>query len=124
MVDRLVSCDEGSATCVFEVHAENVFFENGHLSPSGLVENIAQTCAAGIGYKNIHSDGAMKIGVIGAIGNLNIFRLPRQGELLTTTVEFMEEVLQITMFKAVVKNKVEVLASAVIKTALTDVDAQ
>ena len=124
MIDKLVSSDEECEVSEFEVRPDNVFFANGRLSTSGLVENIAQTCAAGIGYKNISSGEAVKIGVIGAVSNMNIFRLPREGEHLTTTVKYVQEVFQMTFFDAIIKSGDEVLANASIKTALIDAEAQ
>lgn len=124
MVDKLVSSDEECAVSELEVRPDNVFFANGHLSSSGLVENIAQTCAAGIGYKNISNGVPVKIGVIGAVSNMNILRLPCEGEHLTTIVKYVQEVFQMTLFDAIIKSGDEVLANASIKTALIDAEAQ
>ena len=124
MIDKLVSSDEECAVSELEVRPDNVFFTNGRLSSSGLVENIAQTCAAGIGYKNISNGVPVKIGVIGAVSNMNILRLPREGEHLTTIVKYVQEVFQMTLFDAIIKSGDEVLANASIKTALIDAEAQ
>lgn len=124
MIDRLVSSDDTYSVAELEIREDNVFFDNGCLLASGLVENIAQTCAAGIGFKNISKGGSVKLGVIGAVSNFNVTRLPRKGERITTTVKFVEEVFQMTMFDAVVSCGETKLAKATIKTALTDVDAK
>lgn len=124
MIDKLVSSTEEMAVSELEVRPDNVFFGNGCLSAAGLVENIAQTCAAGIGYRNVNSGEAVKIGVIGALSNMNILRLPREGEHLTTIVKYVQVVFQMTMFDAIIKSGDEELANASIKTALIDADAQ
>ena len=124
MIDRLVSCDMVVTVTELEVREDNIFVADGHLTAEGLMENIAQTCAAGIGYQNLSRGEAVKIGVIGAVNNMNILRLPRKGERITTTVEYVEEVFQMTLFKAIIKSGDEELANASIKTALTDVDAK
>jgi len=124
MIDKLVSSDDVASVSEFEIREDNIFFNDGCLAASGMVENIAQTCAAGIGYQNLNRGEAVKIGVIGAVSNMNILRLPRKGERITTTVEYVEEVFQMTLFKAIIKSGDEELANASIKTALTDVDAK
>ena len=52
MVSRLVRFDMVRTTTETDILADNIFVENGCLSASGLIENIAQTCAARIGYVN------------------------------------------------------------------------
>ena len=124
MIDRLLLSDDTCSVTELEVREDNLFFNDGSLSAAGLVENIAQTCAAGIGYKNLSRGDAVKVGVIGAVSNLNILRLPRKGELITTTAKFVEEVFQMTLFNAEIRCGEEEIANAIIKTALTDADAK
>lgn len=65
MIDRLVYCDKTVTLAETEIRNDHIFVENGHLSASGLIENIAQTCAARIGYYNyIHKKG-IQIGFMG-----------------------------------------------------------
>ena len=49
MIDELINATETSFESAFEVVESNLFIENGILSESALVENVAQTCAAGFG---------------------------------------------------------------------------
>ena len=49
MVDRLLHCDPVVTETEFTVREENILVENGRMSACGLVENIAQTCAARMG---------------------------------------------------------------------------
>jgi 3-hydroxymyristoyl/3-hydroxydecanoyl-(acyl carrier protein) dehydratase len=53
MVDRLTHYDANSACTVFTVRADNMFCKNGVMEEAGLVEVIAQTCAARTGYKQL-----------------------------------------------------------------------
>lgn len=124
MIDRLVSSDTVYSVTELAVRPDNVFVSNGQLSAAGIVENIAQTCAARIGYINLNSGETVKIGVIGSISNLNIARTPRVGEHLTTTIQLMEEVFQVTLVEAVVKSGDEELARCNMKIALTDMDSK
>jgi hypothetical protein len=77
-----------------------------------------------MGYINRLSNESVKLGFIGAIRNLTILRTPREGELLTTTIEVKEEVFQMTLVDAVVRSGEEVLVTAEMKIAISDIDAQ
>ena len=124
MIDRLVSSDAVYSVTELEVRPDNVFVDNGRMTAAGMVENIAQTCAARIGYININSGQPVKIGVIGSISNLNFARTPKVGEHLVTTIQLLEEVFQVTLVEAVVKSGDEELARCNMKIALTDIDSK
>ena len=124
MIDRLVSSDAVFSVTELEVRPDNLFVDNGRMTAAGLGENIAQTCAARIGYINLNSGETVKIGVIGSISNLNIARTPKVGEHLVTTIKLLEEVFQVTLVEAIVKSDDEVLAQCNMKIALTDMDSK
>ena len=122
MIDRLLSSDAVYSVTELEVRNDNIFVEDERLTASGLIENIAQTCAARIGYINLNNGGTVKIGVIGSISNLNVTRTPKVGERLTTTIQLLEEVFNVTMVLASIKIGEEEIVSANMKIALTDID--
>jgi len=124
MIDKMVSFDMTVTKTQLEVRADNVFCKDGSLSAEGLMENIAQTCAARMGYINLNKSEAVKIGVIGAVNNFEVFRTPKVGELIVTTIEVIEELFQITMVKAFVCCGDETIAQANMKIALMDIDSQ
>ena len=123
MVDRLLHFDTQTTITEFEVRADNIFVDDGKLSSEGLVENIAQTCAARMGYISLMSHTPVKVGVIGAISNMTINFLPQCGARLTTRIDLLEEVFQMTLVNAQVTVGEEVVASANMKIALTDIEA-
>lgn len=124
MIDKLLSFDMVFTVTQLEIRDDNVFCKEGRLSAEGLMENIAQTCAARIGYINMTKNETVKIGVIGSVNNYEIFRLPKVGEVIITTIEMMEEMFQVTMVKAIVKCGEETMAQANMKIAIIDQDAQ
>ena len=124
MIDRLLSSDAVYSVTELEVRNDNIFVEDERLTASGMIENIAQTCAARIGYINLSSGQPVKIGVIGSISNLNIARTPLVGEKLTTTIQLLEEVFNVTMVLASIKIGEEEILSANMKIALTDIDSK
>ncbi len=120
MIDRLVHYDPVRTVTALEVRPDNIFADDGHLSVAGLNENIAQTCAARMGYRSMSSGQRVKIGVIGAITNFSVMRTPLVGEVLTTTIEVVQEVFQVTLVHATVQVADEVIAQTDLKIALQD----
>ena len=107
----------------FTVRDNNLFFSEGRLLASGLIENIAQTCAARIGYINRLSNEVIKLGFIGAVRNLKIYKTPLAGDTIYTTITVKEEVFQMTLVDAVVKLNDETIAEAEMKIALSDIES-
>ena len=124
MVDKLLYCDRETTKTTLTVHEDNIFFNNGVLSESGLIENIAQTCAARMGYINKYlCNDSVKIGFIGAIRNLEIERLPKMGETLMTQINTIEEVFQMTLVSAILKIENEVITTCEMKISITDMNS-
>jgi len=123
MVDALTHFDEVFTRTRMQVMADNIFVENNAFTESGIIENIAQTCAARMGYinKHLHSE-KVKIGLIGSIKDLVINELPKVGDELITTVEVINEVFAITLVNAKVEIRGKVIASCEMKISITDIN--
>ena len=121
MLDALTHFDEVITRTCLQVAADNIFVEKNNFTESGIIENIAQTCAARMGYINkyIHSDN-VKIGFIGSIKDLTINELPTVGDMLNTTIEVVSEVFAITLVNAKVEIGDKLIASCEMKISLTD----
>ena len=52
MVDTLTFFDEKETSTTFTIREDNIFEEDGVLNACAIAENIAQTCAARLGYIN------------------------------------------------------------------------
>ena len=120
MIDRLIHYDPVRTVTMLEVRPDNIFADDVHLSVAGLNENIAQTCAARMGYISLSSGSKVKIGVIGAITGFRVSRTPLVGEVLTTTIDVVQEVFQVTLVHAIVTIGTEVIAETDLKIALQD----
>jgi predicted hotdog family 3-hydroxylacyl-ACP dehydratase len=121
MVDELIHYDPVIAKSVFTIREDNIFCINGIMEESGLIENIAQTCAARTGYKTIfEEDEDIKIGYLGMIREMIIRRNPRLGEVLHTTTEIKAEIFSTTLVEAKVEVENEIIAECEMKIFLTD----
>ncbi len=98
LVDNLVECHGNICVTEFSVPDEHILVTGGTFSACGLIENMAQTCAARIGYMS--REKPVRIGVVGSISNFKAFRLPLCGETLRTKVEVVAEVFDAIMVHA------------------------
>ena len=120
LVDKVLHSSEEDTETVLEIREDNIFLDEGHLSMAGLLENMAQSCACRMGCRCIVAGSPVRIGVVGAIRNCIMERLPRLGETLHTHVCIMEEVLNLTLASVVVKVGDETIATTLIKMAMTE----
>lgn len=125
MVGRMVYFDMGRCATRTQIAPGNLFVEKGRFTASGIIENIAQTCAARIGYINKYIlKKGIQLGFIGAIRNMNLYRSPEAGEEIETEIVTIEEVLGMTLVSAKVTAGEETIAEAEIKIALSDKESK
>ena len=104
-----------------KIQENNIFVENGMFSASGLIENIAQTCAARIGFVNkyIFNKG-IQIGFIGAIKDLRIHSIPKVGDVIMTVVDVQEEIFGMILAKAEITCGENILVETNMKIAIKE----
>lgn len=122
MVSQLLHYDEVVTRTRFRVEADNLFCQHGELQATGVIENIAQTCAARIGYINkyiLHKD--VNIGLIGAVRKLEVHQLPKVGEVIETSIEVLSTSFGLTLARGEVRlPDGTLLAEGEIKIALSE----
>ena len=121
MIDCLTKFDEKITETNFEVRNDNIFVENGKLNACALAENIAQTCAARLGYVNkyiLKKD--VQIGFIGAIKNLSVVETPSVGDILTTRIEVLQDIMGVTLVDAQIVCNNKVIVKAQMKIAIAE----
>jgi 3-hydroxymyristoyl/3-hydroxydecanoyl-(acyl carrier protein) dehydratase len=97
MVGKLICAEGRKTTTSFLVSEDNLFCENKIFTEAGIIENIAQTAAAGAGYRSLLKNETPPPGFIGAIKSLVIHSLPVAGDLLITEVSVDHEVFDATV---------------------------
>lgn len=93
MVDRLVYSDDNVTRTSFIIPSDNVLVIDGRFTAAGLMENMAQTAAAGEGNLARIEDRPIDIGFIAAVKDLEVFEMPKVGDELTTEVKFETRLL-------------------------------
>ena len=121
MISSLVRFDMQTTVTETIVSADNMFVEDGVFTAPGIVENIAQTCAARIGYVNKYIlKKGIQLGFIGAIRDLKVKDLPNVGDTITTSISVIDSVFGMTLVDAVVLNNGAEVASAQMKIAVKE----
>lgn len=119
MVDNLIFCNKEQTCTEFLIKEDTLFVVNGQLTEIGMLENIAQTCAARLGYLNINQP--VRIGMIGSIDNFELHLLPCVGSKLITTITITAEVLNVVVLSANVMSEDKLLSTCNMKVVLTDI---
>ena len=63
MIDALTDFSEKETATRLMVRKDNIFVERGRLTAYGVLENMAQTCAARLGYANYVLHKAVNVGL-------------------------------------------------------------
>lgn len=97
MIDDLVEASDIHSITRLQVRKENIFVEAGRLTEPGLVENIAQTAAAQVGYQCSIKKIPVPLGYIAAVKNLTISKLPIVDSRITTSIRIVNQVMDVTL---------------------------
>ena len=120
MIDDIVSADDAISKTTFTIREGHLFVSDGLFTEPGLVENMAQTAAAGTGYKAQQDGKPAPIGFIGALKNLQVDALPKVGDMLTTEVVFKMQVMNAHIVQATVKVNEKEIANCELKIFLQE----
>ncbi len=110
MIEKLLSVDDTTTITELTITSANIFCMKGRFSESGLVENIAQTAAARVGYLSMQADTPPPIGFIASIKDLKIHKLPAENDVIKTEVAITNQVMDFTIVLGKVFLKGEVIA--------------
>ena len=121
MIGALCHFDMECTVSSLHIKESNLFVSNGKLTSPGIIENIAQTCAARIGYINkyILLKG-VQIGVIGAINEFELYDFPRVGETIITEIRLIDEVFGMLLVSATVNSGNKLMVKTKMKIAIKD----
>lgn len=104
-----------SASTVFTVPENHVLVENGMLSEAGVLENMAQTAAAQLGYTAYLNGVVAPLGFIAAVRNFEVTAFPRAGQNIETKMTYLNIVLNIQVVYTEVFLNEQKIASAELK---------
>jgi predicted hotdog family 3-hydroxylacyl-ACP dehydratase len=91
MVDKLLFSSDKQTITNLTILPENLLCENGFFYEAGMIENIAQSVAAGSGYQSKQKNENAPKGMIGSIKKLQIRKRPGVGETIKTVVNLIAD---------------------------------
>lgn len=118
MIDKFLGIQDGVSYSALTISPANLFYENGYLNESGLIEHIAQSAAARVGYLCREADRPVPLGFIGSVDKMKIDRLPSAGDEIKTEIRIIQEVFQVSLIQAQVVLDQEVIATCRMKIVL------
>lgn len=118
MVDRLIEVTEKTTITSLIIREDNVFCEEGFFREPGLIENMAQTAAAGAGATPGREGEKARVGFIGGIRNLKIAGFPKVGQEIITHVTVMHEVFDVSIMQGEVFLNDQLIATCELKIFL------
>ena len=93
LVDRFEGIDaEGVSTTGYTVVPAGLFVAGGRMSECGIIEHMAQSAAARIGWCCRAEGRPVPMGFIGAVSRLELHDLPRTGAHLRTRLRIVQEI--------------------------------
>lgn len=120
MVEKLHKAENGQTISSFKINPENIFCKDGFLQEPGLIENIAQTAAVGVGFEYKNEDKDVPTGYIGAVQKLTIHKLPEQDKSIITEVNVEHKVFNTTLINGKITCNDELIADCTMKIYLDE----
>lgn len=121
MIDELLETNESETRTRFLIKPSTMFVdENGFFLEAGLVENMAQTAAAGMGFSAAQTNEKPPVGFIGQIKNLSISQLPQVGAMLDTRIFNQFSVMNAFIVQGRIEHNGALVAEAEFKIFLQD----
>lgn len=115
MVGGILEVKDNMTRTGLQIAPDNLFVEEGVLKSPGLLENMAQTAAARVGYIAQQENTPVPIGFIGAVKDFEVFEFPPAGSFIETTTEIVSQVFNATMVAAKVQLNGKVIAQCELK---------
>lgn len=115
MIHDLLEAGEDFAVTRLVIEGDNIFVSDGCLAEPGLVENIAQTAAAQVGYQCALKNIPVPLGYIASVNDLEIFSLPKQNSSIVTSVRIVNHVLNVTIIEGKVEQEGKLICSCAMK---------
>lgn len=120
MVENLHLAEGGKTISSLKIAENNIFCKNNVLHEPGLIENIAQTAAVGVGFSYSKENKTIPTGYIGAVQKLSIYDLPKIGKTIFTEVIVEHEVFNTTLISGKTTCDNEIIVECKMKIFLNE----
>ncbi len=115
LIDALVKISELDCQTSFTVPENHVLCNKDTLSAAGLIENMAQTCAAKAGYEYLLADKQIPVGFIGDVRNFVCTKRPLVNQTIITSIHIDNKVFGVSIISGKIELEGEEIASCKMK---------
>jgi predicted hotdog family 3-hydroxylacyl-ACP dehydratase len=119
MVDELLYSDGSTSRTCFRIRPDNVLLNKGRFTAGGLMENIAQTVAAGAARAAPSGARSPSVGYIVSVKDLQIKAFPETGDELLTEVVLKTRVSDIVVISGTITCKGIIIATGEMKILIS-----
>lgn len=120
LVDEIMEISETRTLTRFSFNESHMLCRNGFLIEAGIVENIAQSAAAGAGYHLVSQGQEIPIGFIGSVDKLKINFLPKVADVIETEINIEHRVMNVTVVSCTSKVGGSVAATCKMKIFIAE----
>lgn len=118
MIGRLLEVTGTKTVTSLFIGDDNLFCSGGLFREPGLIENMAQSAAAGVGYISKKTGKEPPVGFIGGLKNLRIYELPKVGNEIRTEITMEHEVFDARVVNGKIYLKEHCIAECELKIFL------
>lgn len=118
MIDGFKGFRDDVSLTSLNISEDNIFVHNGCFIESGVIEHVAQSAAARVGYLAHQNKKETPLGFIGSVDKFEFVELPTVGDVLNTEISIVQEIFDITLIHAKVFNRDKMIASGNMKIFL------
>lgn len=118
MIDTLLDCNDEFAVSSFRIQGDNIFCKDSVFLESGMIENIAQTCSAYVGYYSKTNNEQIPLGFIAGIKNLKVFKRPTVNAEIITNIKIQHKIMNFTIIEGSIYDNNELAAQCEMKIFL------
>ena len=121
MIDGFAGLDEaGVSHTTLTVLSQNMFCEDGRFCECGIIEHMAQSAAARVGWLALQKGEKVRLGFIGSVDHFEVLEFPQTGQKLCTEISVVQEVFGVSLVRAVVFVEGKEIAHGSMKIVLED----
>ena len=115
LISALLAVSESHSVTSFTFDETHVLCNNGKLAIAGLMENMAQTAAAKMGYECNLLGKKIPIGFIGDVRDFSFSKLPSAGEQIETEITITNQIFDVSMISGSIRLNGEEIATGKMK---------
>lgn len=118
MVDKFYGVNDNLSCSGLTIQSDNIFCQSNHFAEVGLIEHIAQSAAARVGYIYTQKKEPVPLGFIGSVDKFKLHKIAQVGDELYTEIEVLQEIGDITLISAKTSVSDELIAECKMKIFL------